>query len=139
MVKKNFTYLTCGEKKLLIQKEHSSLSIARQAELIGVSRSSIYYVPRVDAEELNRLRALDELYTKYPFYGSRRLQLGLADDYQIFIGREQVQRLMRQLGIQAIYPKHRTSISTPGHTIYPYLLKNVPILCPNQVILHTFG
>lgn len=133
MAKKNFTLFTASEKKLIIEKTNPAVSISRQAELLTLSRSSIYYTPRIDPGELNRLRALDQAYTKYPFYGSRRLKFVLADDYQIFICREQVQRLMRILGIQAIYPKHQTTIPTPGHRIYPYLLKNMAIIHPNQV------
>lgn len=133
MAKKKFTFLTHQEKKLLIDKEHPSLSVSRQAELLTVSRTNVYYVHKNDPDELSILQALDQVYTKHPFYGSRRLKFALADDCQIHIGREQVQRLMRLLGIQAIYPKHRTTISAQGHTIYPYLLRNVPIVCPNHV------
>lgn len=133
MAKKNFTHLTHEDRKSLVDKNHPSLSIARQAELLCVSRSNIYYIPKVDPEELNMLKALDQVYTKYPFYGSRRLKFALQDDFQIFICREQVQRLMRLLGIQAIYPKHNTSLPAPGHKIYPYLLRNMPIIHPNQI------
>lgn len=125
--------MTRQEKKLLIDKEHPTLSVTRQAELLAVSRSNAYYVPKGDPEELKMLRFLDQVYTKYPFYGSRRLRFALADYYQISICREHVQRLMRVLGIQAIYPKHKTTIPAPGHKIYPYLLKNVPVLHPNHV------
>lgn len=133
MAKKNFTFLNTQEKKLFIDKNHPKLSIVRQSELLNVPRSNIYYVPKVDPEELKKLHALDRLYTKYPFYGSRRLRFALADECQILICREQVQRLMRSLGIQAIYPKHRTTVPTPGHKIYPYLLRNLPIIRPNHV------
>lgn len=133
MAKKNFTFLATPEKKLIVDKTNRALSISRQAELLALSRSSIYYAPRVDPEELKMLQALDQVYTKYPFYGSRRLKFALADEYGIKINRKHVRRLMRLLGIQAIYPKHRTSIPAPGHKIYPYLLKNLAILRPNQV------
>lgn len=121
------------EKKSLINKNHESLSVVRQAKLLAVSRSSIYYTPEVKLEELRMLSALDQLYTKYPFYGSRRLKLSLADEYQIRVCRGQVQRLMRILGIEAIYPKRQTTIPAPGHKIYPYLLRNLPVIRPNQV------
>ncbi len=133
MAKKNFRLFTTTDKKLIIEKTNPTLSISRQAKLLTLSRSSIYYAGRIDPEELKRLRALDAAYTKYPFYGSRRLQLVLKDDYQIAICREQTQRLMRLLGIQALYPKQRTTIPTPGHQIYPYLLRNLAIIRPNQV------
>lgn len=133
MAKKNFTFLTRQEKKLLIDKNHKKLSIARQAELLAVSRSSVYYAPRINPDELRKLSLLDRLYTKYPFYGSRRLRFALDDEYRILIGREQTQRLMRILGIEAIFPKHQTTIPAPGHKIYPYLLRNLPVIRPNQV------
>ncbi|TSC67352.1 MAG: hypothetical protein G01um101466_729 [Parcubacteria group bacterium Gr01-1014_66] len=80
MVKKNFAFLTVAEKKLIIEKAHPALSMSRQAELLALSRSSISYVPRIDPEELNLLSALDQAYTKYPFYGSRRLKYALFDE-----------------------------------------------------------
>lgn len=79
------------------------------------------------------MHALDTLYTAHPFYGSRRLRLALGDDYGIHICREHVQRLMRAIGIEAIYPKPHTSVPHPDHRLYPYLLRNVPIIRPNQV------
>ncbi len=133
MAKKNFTLLTHRERKSLIDKEDSRLTIARQAELLNVSRANVYYIPKIDPEELKTLNALDQAYTKHPFYGSRRLRFALRDDYDIFICRERTQRLMRILGIQAIYPKRNTSAPAPGHRIYPYLLRKLPILRPNQV------
>lgn len=133
MAKKNFTFLTHEEKKLLIDKNHETIPIIRQAKLLSISRSNVYYVPRVDEDELKKLSILDQLYTKYPFYGSRRLRLAFNDEYQISIGREQTQRLMRILGIEAIYPKHKTTIPVKGHKKYPYLLKNLHIIRPNQV------
>jgi len=101
--------------------------------LLTLSRASIYYIPKVAPEELTILQALDHVYTKYPFYGSRRLKFTLQDDFQIFICREQVQRLMRLLGIQAIYPKHRTTTKNQENKVYPYLLRNMAIVRPNQV------
>lgn len=79
------------------------------------------------------MHALDALYTRWPFYGSRRMQWALADAYGIVIGREHVQRVMRMMGIAALYPKQRTSVPAPGHRIYPYLLRNLAIVHANQV------
>lgn len=132
MAKKNFPFVTHQQKITFIEK-NSELPISRQAELLGVSRASVYYAPRVNFADINITHALDALYTKYPFYGSRRLKFGLEDDYGIYICREHVQRLMRLIGIEAIYPKHRTTIPAPGHRIYPYLLRNLTIVRPNQV------
>lgn len=125
--------MTHQEKKLLINKNHEKISIVRQAELLAISRSSIYYMQKINPDELKKLAALDKLYTDHPFYGSRRLRFALNDECKILIGREQTQRLMRILGIEAIYPKHKTSIPATGHKIYPYLLRNLPIIRPNQV------
>lgn len=118
---------------MLLEKSHPALSLAQQADLLSISRSSIYYVPVVPLEDIRTMHAIDEVYTKRPFYGSRRIKDALADDYQIHICREHVQRLMRVLGLEAIYPKRRLSVPAPGHQIYPYLLRNLPILRPNQV------
>lgn len=133
MVKKNFTCLTREEKKSLVDRNHPKLSIVRQTALLSLSRSTIYYVPKIKKEELKIMHALDKAYMKYPFYGSRRLRLVLKDEHDIHVNRKCVQRLMRLLGIQAIYPKHRTTIACEGNKIYPYLLRNVPIVRPNQV------
>lgn len=133
MVKKNFTVVTERDKVALVDKSHRSISIARQAELAGIARSTVYYAPRANEPDVAAMHALDRLYTDYPFYGSRRMKLALGDEYDIYICREHVQRLMRGMGIEAIYPKPHTSAPQPGHRLYPYLLRNVPILCPNQV------
>lgn len=79
------------------------------------------------------MHVLDALYTRLPFYGSRRMQDALKDEYAIRICREHVQRLMREMGIEAIYPHRRTSVPTEGNPIYPYLLRNLAITRPNQV------
>jgi putative transposase len=79
------------------------------------------------------MHAIDEIYTEYPFYGSRRIKDGLKDDHSISIGREHTQRLMRLMGIEAIYPKHKTTVFNKNRCIYPYLLRNTEIIRPNQV------
>ncbi|TSD07203.1 MAG: putative transposase [Parcubacteria group bacterium Greene0714_4] len=76
---------------------------------------------------------VDAIYTDYPFYGSRRMRLELSDRYRVTLGREHVQRLMREMGIEAIYPKPKTSTAHPEHKKYPYLLKNLAIVHPNHV------
>lgn len=133
MAKKNCAPLTRQNKVALINKAHPLLSIGAQAELLNISRASVYYVPHIDPENLKIMSALDELYTKRPYYGSRRLRLALADHYGILACREHVQRLMRLLGIEAIYPKKHISTPASGHKIYPYLLRNLAITRPNQV------
>jgi len=118
---------------LIIDKDNQALSIVRQTELLSLPRSSFYYQPTIDPEQIHILHALDQLYTKYPFYGSRRLVFALADEYDIHICRQYVQNLCRLLGLETLYPKKRTTFPAPGHQTYPYLLKNMAIIRPNQV------
>ena len=98
------------------------------ANCSGVPRSTYYHRPRPEsAENLRLLRRLDELYMDYPFFGSRRMAVTLE------VNRKRIQRLMRILGIEALYPKPNLSRPAPGHEIYPYLLRGVSIERPNQV------
>lgn len=123
------------QKVALVERANPDLSISRQTELLGVSRASIYYTPRPDPEEVRITRAIDEVYTRLPFYGSRRMKDALADDHTIHIGRHHAQRVMRLMGLEAIYPKQKpkTSISEPSHKKYPYLLRTLSIVRPNHV------
>lgn len=105
----------------------------RQCELTGLARSSLYYVPVEESiEDLELMRQIDEQYTRTPFYGSRRMVVELRKLGWI-VNRKRVQRLMRQMGLEAIYPKPRLSKPAPGQKIYPYLLRGVKIDRPNQV------
>ena len=118
----------------MIRIDHPSLSIGRQAELVGVSRSSLYYEPTVNEEDVRIMNLLDEIYTACPFYGSRRMVVELGRTHEIHVCRDHVRRLMRELGLEAIYPKkQRGSEPNDTHKKYPYLLKNLPIISPNQV------
>ena len=105
----------------------------RQCELLGLSRASLYYQPVGPSdEELVLLRLMDEQYLKTPFYGSRRMVAHLGQKgYQV--SRKRVQRLMRQLRIEAVYPKPKLSKRHPEHKVYPYLLRDVDIASVNQV------
>jgi len=110
-----------------ITKE-SQLSISRQADLLGIARSSIYYEPvRVSPKTLAVMKTIDELYTKYPFYGSRKIAHGVG------INRKQAQRLMRLMGIEALYTKPNLSKPNPAHSVYPYLLRGVTAYRPNHI------
>ena len=117
----------------MLDPQYPNLSLSRQCQLVGVSRSSFYYKPtQVKPEDLELMRQIDEQYLKTPFYGSRSMtkhfrRLGHK------INRKRVQRLMRLMGIEAVYPRPRTSKPHPGHKIYPYLLRNLTIDRPNQV------
>lgn len=112
------------ERVVLIEKVNKKIPISRQAELLGISRSSIYYKPRTREEEIILMKLIDEQYTKTPFYGSRKMTKYLRRRGYI-VNRKRVQRLMRVMEIEAIYPKPKLSKSNPEHKIYPYLLKGV--------------
>jgi putative transposase len=116
----------------MIDRSHT-LSLARQAEELGISRSSLYYDPQpVSAADLAIMRRIDELHLEFPFAGSRMLRDLLATE-GFTVGRLHVATLMKRMGIEALYRKPATSKPTPGHQIYPYLLRKLPITRPNQV------
>lgn len=122
------------EKRDCLEPKHAELSIARQCELIGLSRASYYReascVER--AENLELMRLIDEEYTRHPFYGSRKLCDYLRrQGYPV--NRKRVQRLMRKMGLVSIAPKPHTSRRASEHKIYPYLLRGLEINRSNQV------
>ena len=107
--------------------------VPEQAKALGISRGALYYAARpVPAADLALMRRIDELHLEYPFAGSRMMQ-GLLKQEGFSAGRLHVATLMKRMGIAAIYRRPNTSKPEPGHKIYPYLLRNVPILRPNQV------
>jgi putative transposase len=109
------------------------LSIARQCQLLGISRASFYYQPKApEAEELLLLRLLDQQYLETPFYGSRKMTMYLREQ-GFAINRKRVQRLMAKLGLVALYPKPRLSQPHPQHQVYPYLLREMVIERADQV------
>jgi putative transposase len=121
-----------AERKAMIDRSHT-LSLARQAEELGISRSSLYYDPQaVSAADLALMRRMDELHLEFPFAGSRMLRDLLAAE-GFTVGRLHVATLMKRMGIEALYRKPNTSKPAPGHQIYPYLLRKLPITRPNQV------
>ena len=106
----------------MIERANPKLSITRQCRLVSISRSSFYYrLKGESAENLALMRRLDELFMKYPFYGSRQMARQLRREGQC-VGRHRVRRLMRLMGLTAIYQAPRTSDPHPAHRIYPYLL-----------------
>lgn len=110
-----------------------SISVRQQCEWLGLNRSTYYYEPCQESElNLALMRLIDEQYMATPFYGWPRMTAFLQGKGYA-INHKRIQRLMQQMGIQAIYPKPKTTISTPGHKIYPYLLRDVEIVRPNQV------
>jgi putative transposase len=120
-------------KRSWIDPEHSELSVRRQCELLNLNRASYYLMPTVEsADNLALMRRLDELHLQYPFYGSRKLAYVLSQP-RAPVNRKRVQRLMRVMGLEAVYQKPRTTRRDETHKIYPYLLRNLSIVRPNQV------
>ena len=116
----------------MIDREHD-LPLTQQARLLGISRGSIYYVPeQMSAHDLDLMRRMDRLHTECPFAGSRMLRDLLALQ-GTKIGRRHIGTLMQKMGIEAIYCRPNTTKPEPGHKIYPYLLRKLPIVRPNQV------
>src|SRR5680860_824016 len=120
------------ERKAMIDRTHL-LPVKTQAELLGISRGSVYYEPVGTGEsDLTLMAAMDEIHLKLPFYGIRRIR-GELLDRGLHVGRGHVATLMRKMGIEALYPKRRLSKRHPGHTVYPYLLRGVDITHAGQV------
>jgi len=116
----------------MIDRDHQ-LSVSRQAKALGISRGSVYYLPQpTSAADLALMRRIDELHLEYPFAGSRMLK-GLLKAEGHDVGRCHVSTLMKRMGIAAIYRRPNTSKPAPGHKVYPYLLRNLPVTRPNQV------
>ena len=121
------------EKRALIEAEHPTLSLARQCELVGLARSSYYYQPMAESEEnLLLMRLLDEQYTRTPFYGIKKMTAWLGTQGQE-VNHKRVARLLRLMGLMAVYPKPRLNFNPLAHKRFPYLLKGMAIVRPNQV------
>ena len=122
-----------GDRKAMIRRDHPDLSLSQQCQVLAISRSSFYYRSKGEsAENLALMRRIDELFLKYPFYGSRQMVRQLRRE-GICVGRHRVRRLMHLMGLEAIYQAPKTSTPHPAHRIYPYLLKGMVIDRPNQV------
>jgi putative transposase len=146
-LKKNMN-LSVNEKRMLIEKDHKILSIADQCLLLELPRSSYYYEATNESLiNIELMHQIDQLYTKWPFYGSRRMTHVLCEEgYNVnrkrisrlmrlmgLVNRKRISRLMRLMGLEAIYPKPNLSKSHPSHHKYPYLLRGLLIERPNQV------
>jgi len=131
--------MSAPDRRALVDRDHGTLSIRRQCTLVNVARSGVYRPPRpANDDDLSLMRRIDELFTAWPFLGSRRIAVmlraegrGLGLDPRI--NRKHVQRLMRRMGIAALGPKPRTTKPAPGHKIFPYLLRGLAIDRANQV------
>jgi putative transposase len=125
--------MSAPDRRKRLDRTHSKLSIRRQCLLLSVARAAVYRPERVASDsDLALMRRIDELYLQYPFLGSRRIaeMLSTPDER---INRKRVQRLMRIMGIVALGPKPNTSKPGKGHKIFPYLLRDLPIVRPNHV------
>ncbi len=121
------------QRRLWIQPQHQRLSVRRQCQLLGLAAASYYYRAKPEsAQNLQYLHWLDEEYTRHPFYGVRKMTFLLQQQGQA-VGPKRVRRLLRALGLMAVYPKPRLSLNPLAHKRFPYLLKGVAIVRPNQV------
>lgn len=120
-------------RKSLIDKSHPQLSLRRQAALLQVNRNRLSPPPRVlPQSELQLCREIDKLHLRHPYFGSRRMSTHVRK-IGLDLGRSKARRLMRVMGLTAIYPKPRTSVKSPENKVYPYLLRNLDVRYPNQV------
>jgi putative transposase len=125
--------MSAPDRRAKLDRAHPELSIRRQCAILGVARSGVYRKLRpANDNDLEAMRRIDALYTERPFFGARRIARTLTGD-GFAIDRKRARRLMRQMGIEALGPKPRTSKPAPGHKIYPYLLRDLKIDRPNQV------
>ena len=116
----------------MIDRDHD-LSVTKQADVVGIARSTVYYLPRpVSAADLALMKQIDKLHLEFPFAGSRMLRRLLAVEGSK-VGRRHVKTLMVRMGIEALYRRPRMTKPEPGHRIYPYLLRGVAVTRPNQV------
>ena len=133
MVKKKVQTVQPEVKKEMIDR-NEKLTISEQCHIIDFPRSQFYQKTKgISSTDLNIMRLIDKIYTEDPVYGSRRIRAELNLTYGIFIGRTKVRRFMREMGIEAIYPKKRLTVADKGHKKYPYLLRNLTIDRVNQV------
>ena len=122
-----------SQRRAMIDREEPKLSLVRQCALLGISRSSLYYLPtEAGAEDLELMARIDQQYLKTPFYGSRRMTAWLRN-HGHQVNRKRVRRLMQLIGLEAIYRRPNTSKPNPGHKVYPYLLRGLEINRVNQV------
>lgn len=120
-------------KRQMIDSGNTVLSISNQCRLLELSRSSFYYQLQPESElNLHLMDLMDQQYTKHPFYGARQMTEFLKRQ-GFWVNHKRIERLMRKMGIMAIYPRPRTSLRDDGHRVYPYLLRDLPIIYPNQV------
>ncbi len=132
-LKKKVLSLTRPERLALVEYAANELSLTAQADVLGISRSSLYYHPvPLSPEEVRIKHRIDAIYTQYPFYGSRRIAAQLQRE-EVSISRTTVQRYMQEMGIAGISPGPKLSQRQPEHPVYPYLLRHITSQYPNHV------
>ena len=125
--------MSAPDRHRLVERNNGMVSIRRQCELLGIARSGLYRSPAAaNDNDAALMRRIDELFTAWPFLGSRRMTVLLRAEGHA-VNRKRIRRLMREMGIAALGPKPRTTKPAPGHKIYPYLLRGLAIARPNQV------
>jgi putative transposase len=125
--------MSASARLSLVDRADPDLSVSAQCRLLKVARSTLYYIPKpMEAEDLVLMRRMDEIYMSTPFYGSRRMAAALEREGWV-VNRKRVRRLMRLMGLEAIYEKPNTSRRHPAHKVYPYLLRGLVIERPNHV------
>ena len=125
--------MSASRRQSMVTSDHATLSIVRQCTLLNISRSGLYYVPKGESTlTLTLMQEIDRAFTDWPFLGVRQMR-----DYLALLGYgagiKRVRRLMRLMGLMAVYQKPKTSVPHPGHTRYPYLLRDLTVTRPNQV------
>ncbi len=125
--------MSVDRRRQIIDVNHSQLSLVRQCELVSIARSSYYYRPKNETEfNLELMRLIDEQYLKTPWYGSRQMRRYLRrQGYRV--NRKRIRRLLRKMGLVAVAPAPDTSRRHPRHAVYPYVLRGLDIMQPDQV------
>ena len=119
---------------MLVEPTHPTLSIRRQCELLGLNRSTFYWQPVGETPlNLKLMKLIDREYTRAPFYGYRKMTVRLKSQHGYLVNHKRVARLMRKMGLEAVFPRPRTSVPASQHEKYPYLLRGLAITHPNQV------
>lgn len=127
-------HLSVGQKVASFVSNDSDLSLTQQAKNLGIARQSLYYQPApISQEEIDIKNQIDEIYTKWPFYGYRKITNELVKTRKEAINHKRVARYMREMGLQAIYPGPKTSVPNSQHQIFPYLLRNITAGYPNHI------
>ena len=119
---------------MMVEPQHPTFSLRRQCELLGLNRATYYWQPAPEsALNLELMGVIDQEYTRAPFYGYRKMTVRLKQHYAYAVNHKRVVRLMRKMGLQAIFPRPRTSTPHSQHKKYPYLLRHLKVVRPNQV------